>query len=556
MNAKFAPSALLVSLSLALFGCGDNGSNANTPNANTSADGASVVTGELADTQEITINNAAEPESLDPHKIAGSPESNIIRQLLVGLTSTDADGNTVAGMAQSWESTDNKVWTFKIRDAKWSNGDPVTAQDFVYSFRRLVDPNTASPYATYLSGLKVVNAQEIVDGKAGVETLGVRAVDDKTLEISLSEPVPYLPDTLIHTAVKPVNQKAIEQHGDKWTAPGNYVVNGAYNLKDWQVNERIVLERNTSYYDDANTTINTVTILAIPSEVTDVTRYKAGEIDLTADSLPSEQFKQLQAELGDQVKIQPKLCTYYYEFNHTKAPFDDVRVRKALSLTLDREIVTNNILAQGQTVAYQYTPNAIAGMIDYEPDWRAWDKAKRIEEAKKLLNEAGFNESNPLKFELLYNTSESHKKLAVAAASFWKDSLGFVEVSLNNQEWKTYLETRRTQKHQVSRGGWCADYNEASTFLNTFVSTDSNNYGKYNSPEFDRLMNGTLGGDVTAEQRAQLYHQAEAVLDKDSATIFVYHYVSPRLVKPYVLGYSSNDPQNTWQVKDWKIAKH
>ena len=482
MNAKFAPSALLVSLSLALFGCGDNGSNANTPNANTSADGASVVAGELADTQEITINNAAEPESLDPHKIAGLPESNIIRQLLVGLTSTDADGNTVAGMAQSWESTDNKVWTFKIRDAKWSNGDPVTAQDFVYSFRRLVNPNTASPYATYLSGLKVVNAQEIVDGKAGVETLGIRAVDDKTLEISLSEPVPYLPDTLIHTAVKPVNQKAIEQHGDKWTAPGNYVVNGAYNLKDWQVNERIVLERNTSYYDDANTTINTVTILAIPSEVTDVTRYKAGEIDLTADSLPSEQFKQLQAELGDQVKIQPKLCTYYYEFNHTKAPFDDVRVRKALSLTLDREIITNNILAQGQTVAYQYTPNAIAGMIDYEPDWRAWDKAKRIEEAKKLLNEAGFNESNPLKFELLYNTSESHKKLAVAAASIWKDSLGFVEVSLNNQEWKTYLETRRTQKHQVSRGGWCADYNEASTFLNTFVSTDSNNYGKYNSP--------------------------------------------------------------------------
>ena len=180
MNAKFAPSALLVSLSLALFGCGDNGSNANTPNANTSADGASVVAGELADTQEITINNAAEPESLDPHKIAGLPESNIIRQLLVGLTSTDADGNTVAGMAQSWESTDNKVWTFKIRDAKWSNGDPVTAQDFVYSFRRLVNPNTASPYATYLSGLKVVNAQEIVDGKAGVETLGIRAVDDNT----------------------------------------------------------------------------------------------------------------------------------------------------------------------------------------------------------------------------------------------------------------------------------------------------------------------------------------------------------------------------------------
>lgn len=551
MNAKFAPSALFVSLSLVLFGCGDNRSNADT-----SAGSASVVTGELADTQEVTINNGAEPESLDPHKVSGVPESNIIRQLLVGLTSTDANGNTVPGMAESWESADNKVWTFKIRDAKWSNGDPVTAQDFVYSFQRLVNPETASPYATYLAAVKVVNAQDIVDGKAKPDTLGVKAIDDKTLEITLSEPVPYLPDTLIHTSVKPVNQKAVEQHGDKWTAVGNYVANGAYNLKDWQVNERIVLERNASYYDDANTTINTVTLLAIPSEVTDVTRYKAGEVDVTADSLPSEQFKQLRSELGEQIKVQPKLCTYYYEFNHTKAPFDDVRVRKALSLALDRDIITDNILAQGQTVAYQFTPNSIAGMKDYEPAWKAWDKAKRIEEAKKLLNEAGFNESNPLRFELLYNTSEAHKKLAVAAASFWKDSLGFVEVSLDNQEWKTYLETRRMQKHQMSRGGWCADYNEASTFLNTFISTDSSNYGKYNSPDFDRLMNSTLGADVTVEQRAELYRQAEAVLDKDSATIFVYHYVSPRLVKPYVLGYSDNDPQSTWQVKDWKIAKH
>ena len=346
----------------ALSGCGSDNQQSAPSLATTTKD-------------EIAIPNGAEPESLDLHKASDSSSFAIIRQMFVGLVSADEKGATIPALASEWDSTDGKVWTFKIRDAKWSDDTPITAHDFVYSFRRLTDPNTASPYSSYLVDAKVVNAKQISDGKAGVETLGVRAVDDKTLEISLSEPVPYLPDTLIHTAVKPVNQKAIEQHGDKWTAPGNYVVNGAYNLKDWQVNERIVLERNTSYYDDANTTINTVTILAIPSEVTDVTRYKAGEIDLTADSLPSEQFKQLQAELGDQVKIQPKLCTYYYEFNHTKAPFDDVRVRKALSLTLDREIITNNILAQGQTVAYQYTPNAIAGMIDYEPDWRAWDKA-------------------------------------------------------------------------------------------------------------------------------------------------------------------------------------
>ncbi|WFF39328.1 ABC transporter substrate-binding protein [Moraxella nasibovis] len=557
MNSKVLPSALVLSVSAVLFGCG--GDKTTTPEnkaASTDAATTTATAGELAEKQEIVINNGAEPESLDPHKVSGVPESNILRQMLVGLTSTDAQGKTIPGMATEWTSPDNKVWTFKLRDAQWSNGDPVTAHDFVYSFRRVVNPETASPYATYLAGLKVVNAQDIVDGKSAPDTLGVRAIDDKTLEVTLSEPVPYFPDALFHTSVKPVNQKVVEQHGDKWTNVGNFVGNGPYILKEWQVNERIVLERNKNYYDDANTTINQVTLLAISSDTTDVQRYKAGEVDMTADALPPTQFKQLQGELGDQVKVQPKLCTYYYEFNHTKAPFDDVRVRKALSLVLDRDTIVDKILGQGQKVAYQYTPEAINGMKNYEPEWKSWDRAKRIEEAKKLLNEAGYNEANPLKFELLYNTSEQHKTLAVAAASFWKDALGFVDVTLANQEWKTYLETRRTQKHQMSRGGWCADYNEASTFLNTFLSTDSSNYGKYNSPTFDGIMAKTLAADVTPEQRAELYRQAEEVLDKESATIFVYQYVSPRLVKPYVAGYADQDPLGQWHVKDLKILKH
>lgn len=557
MNSKVLPSALVLSVSAVLFGCGGDKTTApENKAASTDAATTTATAGELAEKQEIVINNGAEPESLDPHKVSGVPESNILRQMLVGLTSTDAQGKTIPGMATEWTSPDNKVWTFKLRDAQWSNGDPVTAHDFVYSFRRVVNPETASPYATYLAALKVVNAQDIVDGKSAPDTLGVRAIDDKTLEVTLSEPVPYFPDALFHTSVKPVNQKVVEQHGDKWTNVGNFVGNGPYILKEWQVNERIVLERNKNYYDDANTTINQVTLLAISSDTTDVQRYKAGEVDMTADALPPTQFKQLQGELGDQVKVQPKLCTYYYEFNHTKAPFDDVRVRKALSLVLDRDTVVDKILGQGQKVAYQYTPEAINGMKNYEPEWKSWDRTKRIEEAKKLLNEAGYNEANPLKFELLYNTSEQHKTLAVAAASFWKDALGFVDVTLANQEWKTYLETRRTQKHQMSRGGWCADYNEASTFLNTFLSTDSSNYGKYNSPAFDGIMAKTLAADVTPEQRAELYRQAEEVLDKESATIFVYQYVSPRLVKPYVAGYADQDPLSQWHVKDLKILKH
>lgn len=555
MNTKFMPSALLLALGAALVGCGGGDKTATTTEAN-KQDAAAPAAGDLAEKQEIVINNSAEPESLDPHKVSGVPESNIIRQMLVGLTTTDTEGNTVPGMATEWSSEDNKVWVFKLRDAKWSNGDPVTAHDFVYSFRRVVDPATASPYATYLAGLKVINAQDIVDGKVKPDTLGVKAIDDKTLEITLAEPVPYFPNALFHTSVKPVNQKVIEALGDQWTRVGNFVGNGPYTLKEWQVNERIVLERNPNYYDDANTTINKVTLLVIGSNTTDVQRYKAGEVDITYDALPPTQFKQLQSELGDEVKISPKLCTYYYEFNQTKAPFDDVRVRRALSLVLDRDTIVDKILGQGQKVAYQFTPEAINGIKNYTPEWKSWDKDKRIEEAKKLLNEAGYSESNPLKFELLYNTNEQHKTLAVAAASFWKDALGFVDVTLANQEWKTYLDTRRTQKYQVSRGGWCADYNEASSFLNTFLSTDSNNYGKFNSPAFDAIMAQTLGADVTSGQRAELYRQAEEVLDKEAAAIFVYQYVSPRLVKPYVSGFSTNDPQSQWKVKDLKILKH
>lgn len=557
-NSLMTPSRLALALGFTslLAACGGDKKAENTAPAAESTTAAATASTDLADTQEITINNAAEPESLDPHKVSGVPESNILRQMFVGLTTTDVDGNTMPGMAESWDTTDNKVWTFKLRDAKWSNGDPVTAHDFVYSMRRLGDPATASPYATYLADAKVMNAQDIVDGKANPDTLGVKAIDDKTLEITLSEPVPYFPDMLIHTSVKPVNQKAVEAHGDKWTAPENIVVNGPYKLTSWQVNERITLERNPQYYDDAKTTINKATLLVVPAATTDVQRYKAGEIDVTADSLPPEQYDQLKKELGAEVIEPPKLCTYYYEFNHTKAPFDDPKVRKALSLALDRDIIVDSILKQGQKVAYQFTPEATHGIKNYSPEWKSWDKARRIEEAKKLLAEAGYSESNPLKFELLYNTNEQHKTLAVAAAAFWKESLGFVEVNLNNQEWKTYLETRRSQKHQMARGGWCADYNEASTFLNTFKSNNSSNYGKYNSPEFDRLMNASLGADVTPEARADLYAQAEAELDKDTATIFVYQYTAPRLVKPYVIGFSDKDPMGQWHIKNLKIAKH
>lgn len=542
----FLPTTL--ALSMMLVGCGDKSASNNSA--------ANIDPNVLADKQELVINNGAEPESLDPHKVSGVPESNILRQMFVGLTTTDPDGKTIPGMAESWESADNKVWTFKIRDAKWSNGDPVTAEDFVYSFRRVVDPNTASPYASYLADDKVLNAQEVIDGKVKPDALGVKALDEKTLQVTLSEPVPYFPDTLIHTSVKPVPQKVVEKFGEKWTDPANIVVNGPYKISEWQVNDKIVLERNESYYDNANTTLEKITLLAIPSSTTDVARYQAGEIDITYNEVPPEQFASLKEQLGDQLQVSPMLCTYYYEFNTVKPPFNDARVRRALALALDRNTISDKVVGQGQTPAYQLTPVATNGMQNNTPEWQSWDQAKRVEEAKKLLKEAGYSESKPLKFELLYNTNDNHKKIAVAASSLWKQSLGFVDVSLINKEWKTYLDTRRNGNYQVARAGWCGDYNEPSTFLNIVKTGNSNNQGKYSSANFDSLMTQTLKAGVTPEQRAGIYQQAEAQLDADMPNINVYHYVSPRLIKPYVVGFSTKDPLDNWQAKDLKVAKH
>ena len=535
-------------LALSVMGCSNQ---SDTNNQDTAKIDPSV----LAEEQSIVINNGTEPESLDPHKISGLPEANIIRQQLVGLVTTDSDGKTIPAMAESWESTDNKVWTFKIRDAQWSNGDPVTADDFVYSLRRVVDPNTASPYGSYLADAKVVGAEAILEGKSSPDSLGVKALDDKTLQITLSEPVPYFVDMLIHTSTFPVHAKTVEKYGAKWTDPDNIVVNGPYKISRWLVNDKIVMTRNPTYFDDANTTINTITILPIESETTNVARYKAGEIDI-GSGMPTEQFDSLKAELGDQIQVSPSLCTFYYLFNNQKPPFDDVRVRRALAIALDRETITEKVMGQGQMPAYQFNPTSINGIQSFTPEWQQWDKDRRAEEAKKLLNEAGYNANNPLQFELLYNTNEGNKKLAVATSSLLKQAIGFVQVDLINKEWKTFLDTARNRNYQMARYTWCGDYNEPSTFLNILKTGNSNNWGDYSSPKFDSLMQQTLKEGVTAEQRAKLYQQAEAQLDADMPQLNVFHIVKISMVKPYVVNFPIQDPLSNWQIKDVSIAKH
>ncbi|AKA37165.1 oligopeptide ABC transporter substrate-binding protein OppA [Yersinia ruckeri] len=510
---------------------------------------------QLAEKQVLVRNNGSEPQSLDPHKIEGVPESNLSRDLLEGVVISSPNGDIVPGVAASWDNKDFKVWTFHLRkDAKWSNGDPVTAQDFVYSWQRLADPKTASPYESYVQYAHIANIDDIITGKKPANTLGVKALDDHTLEVTLSEPVPYLVKLLAHPSMSPVNKSVVEKFGEKWTQPQNFVGNGAYKLKNWVVNERIVLERSPTYWDNANTVINQVTYLPISSEVTDVNRYRTGEIDMTYNNMPIELFQKLKKDIPDQVHVDPYLCTYYYEINNVKAPFTDARVREALKLGMDRDVIVNKVKNQGDLPAFGFTPPYTSGAKMTQPEWANWTQEKRNQEAKKLLAEAGYTKDKPLTFSLLYNTSDLHKKLAIAAASIWKKNLG-VDVKLENQEWKTFLDSRHQGNFDVARAGWCADYNEPSSFLNIMLSNSSNNTSHYKSPAFDKLISDTLKVK-TDDERAALYQQAEMQLDKDSAIVPVYYYVNARLVKPYVGGYTGKDPLDNLHVKDLYIIKH
>lgn len=513
----------------------------------------------LAEKQQIVINNGAEPSSFDPHKTDGLPEAQISYQLLEGLVTKDSDGNEQPGMAVSWESSsDFKQWTFKLRpDAKWSNGEPVTAHDFVFSWQRLATPTTASPYASYLDYLKVENAQDVIEGKKQPSELGVKALDDLTFQVTLSEPVPYLVGMTTHQSMLPVPKSVVEKYGDAWVKVENYVGNGAYKLAKHVINEKIEFERNPNYWNDKETVIEKATFLAIPSTNTDVQRYRAGEIDITNYGLSPEIFPKLKAEIPDELFVVKTLSTYLYEINNQKKPFDDIRVRKALNLSLDRTIITDKVLAQGQTPTYVFTPPYIdEGEQIQQPAYSNQPMAERNAQAIKLLEEVGFSKANPLKFTILYNTNENHKKVAIAAASIWKtNTKGLIDVKLENQEWKTFLDTRRQGKSEVARAGWAADYNQATSFINYFLSNSSNNTAFYKSKAYDAAVAESYQAKDAAG-RASAYAKAEAILAEDAAVVPVYNYVNTRLVKPYVKGYTGKDPQDDILLKNLYLIKH
>ncbi|SBS60150.1 ABC transporter substrate-binding protein [Vibrio atlanticus] len=506
---------------------------------------------ELAKVQELVRGNGTEVATIDPHKSQGVPESHVIRDLLEGLVNQDGEGNTIPGVAESWETTDNKTFTFHLRkDAKWSNGDPVTAEDFVYSWQRAVDPATASPYAWYMEYTKMVNAKDIVAGKKDKSELGVKAVDEYTLVVELETAVPYFVMMMGHTTVKPVHKATVEKFGDQWTKPGNFVGNGAFSVDKWVVNERLVLKRNDQYWNNDKTVLNKVTFLPIENQVAEMNRFLSGEIDFT-NELPTEHFKRLKKEHAEDVSVAGNLCTYYYIFNTKKAPFDDVRVRKAISYAIDRDIVTGAILAQGQKPAYFLTPEITAGFDPELPQYGTMSQKERNVEAARLLEEAGYGKDNPLNFNLLYNTSENHKKIAVALGSMWKKTLG-LKVTLENQEWKTYLSSKDSGDFEVARAAWCGDYNEASSFLTLMKSNNTTGGVHYDSAAYDQIIDKALNS-TSEEERKALYLEAEALMANDMPIAPIYQYVKSRLLNPHVGGFPTNNAEDKIFSKDLYI---
>ena len=506
-------------------------------------------TGELlAEEQAFTYRVLDEFTSVDPQLVEDVTGSEVVRDLFEGLLNQNADGDLMPGVATSYSTNDTKdIYTFALREnARWSDGEPVTAHDFVYAWRRAVDPTLASPYAWYMELMSIENAAAIIAGEMPVDSLGVAALDDYTLQARLSHPLPYFPQMVVHATSFPAPRSTIEAHGAEWVKPENIVSNGAYVLTEHVPGERSVRERNRFYWNDGATIIDRVVALVINDENSALIRWKAGELDRT--EVPSGQFPRLSKEFPGEAISFPRLCNYYYTFNLSDsgpAAFKDVRVRRALSLATDRSIITRNVLAGGQLEAFVFTPPATAGFIPPDVEMAGLSQEERDARAVELMAAAGYGPENALRFDMVYNTSEAHKKIAVALGQMWKQKLG-VEVELRNMEWKTFLEARSNQDFELARGAWCGDYNEASTFLDLLTSPSGYNDGKYVNAEVDALMQAAK----TADHPQAIYTRVEEIIAGEQPIIPIYHYAGVYMMDADVGGWPVQNVQQNWYSKD------
>ncbi|MDH3612812.1 MAG: peptide ABC transporter substrate-binding protein [Gammaproteobacteria bacterium] len=490
----------------------------------------------------------SDPESLDPHEMRSVQAANLLRDIGEGLLSYSATGELVAGAAAEWTiSEDGLTYTFHLReDARWSNGQPVTAGHFAFSLRRLVDPATAAFYAQMLGD--IVNAQDIIAGDSPPADLGVEAVDDRTLVITLVRPTPYLLSLLTYPSTFPVHPDAVAEHGDAFTRAGNLLSNGAYKLDAWEPGSVLELSRNEHYWNNAATAIDEVRYHVLTQEMTQLNRFRAGELHITG-SVPPDNFAQIREEHPEELHIAPYLGVYYYGFNLTKPPFKgNPELREALSMAVDRDVLVNRITGRGEEPAYSWVP---PGVDNYEPRrfiYAEQSQDERNAHARLLLREAGYGPEKPLQIELRYNTSDTEKKIALAVQSMWRDVLG-VETTLVNEEFQVLLANMRDREvTQVFRSSWIGDYNDAHTFLSIMEGGNPSNMPGYKNDQYDALMQ-QAAEQVDPKSRRYHLEEAERVLLADHPVIPLYFYVSKHLVSPDIIGWGDN-------VLDYHYSQH
>ncbi|PRE81467.1 peptide ABC transporter substrate-binding protein [Burkholderia gladioli] len=506
----------------------------------------------LAAQQDITRQVPAEVESLDPAHIESWTGNTIGLDLFEGLARIDADGKLVPGVAQSWEHPSPDTWLFKLRhDAKWSNGQPVTAADFVYAWQRVVDPKTGSKYTILVEFIK--NAKAVIAGKQPPSALAVRAVDPYTLEVKTENPVAFFPELTAMAPLVPVNKDDVTKFGDAWTRPQNIVSNGAYKLVDWQPNNRILATKNDKYWNTGKVVIKNVTYLPIESDDTAMRMYQSGQIDYTY-SIPAGVFNQVSKQFGKELRPGLQLATYYFYMKNSDAAFKDKRVRQALSMVLDRDILTSRLTQAGEVPMYGLMPNGTKGVQPFKPDWAAWPMAKRVDYAKNLLKQAGYSDANPLSFTLTYNTSDLHKKVALFAASEWRTKLG-VTAKLENVEFKVLMKLRHDGKVEMARDGWFADYNDAMTFFDLIRCGSAQNTVGYCNPKVDQLID-QANQKLDDKERTALLTQAHDLAMNDYPMLPLFQYSADRLVKSYVGGYSLSNVIDMRASQDMYLIKH
>ncbi len=493
-----------------------------------------------------------QPGSLDPHRAEDAFAYDVLRDLYEGLTVSGPTGEVLPAAAESWRvDDDGKRYTFLLRpDALWSNGDPVTAGDFVAAFRRVMNPATASGAADLLRA--IVNAPAILGGQLPAERLGVRAPDDRTVEISLSHPVPYFPDILTNTVASPLHPSSLAANAD-YSKPGGVFTNGPYMLEALTPGANLRLVRNPHYWATEARTFDEIRYEFVPDENAEFTRFRAGELDVT-NTVPEQRFGELVGDPNSGLQHHATLATFYFTFNTDRGPLNvHPALREALSLAIDREAITDSVTKAGQVPAYSLVPE---GVWNYQPAHYEWGSASRdvrLARARELYAAAGHSARNPLKLRLLYNENELVQRVTVAIAAMWKEALG-IDVELIQMEFRAYLAARADPAQwDVVRVGWTADYNDASTFLDTMTEDSPQNFGRWTDPRYAELL-GAAASEIDTAKRRELLQQAESLMLRQYPLMPVYFYVTRRLVQPRIEAPAIN-PMNRTYSRYFRIAR-